>query len=177
MSKQLVVAYDECWPLWFETIREYLSRFLESVPVSIEHVGSTAVCGMCAKPIIDIIVVIKKESFLDVRLRLAKAGYVHQGDLGIVGREAFDLVDVDSKQNLPPHYLYVCSDDSDELMRQMRFRDFLRNSEEHRSRLSMLKMELARKYDGDRKQYMAGKAMMVKEITQLAEKHFADHRK
>jgi GrpB-like predicted nucleotidyltransferase (UPF0157 family) len=175
MRRQLVVDYDEQWPLWFDRIKEYLSRFLENVPISIEHVGSTAIPGMSAKPIIDIIVVIKKDNFDDVRRRLTKAGYVHQGDLGIVGREAFDLVDPDSKRNLPTHYLYVCGNESDELKRQMRFRDFLRNNKEHRDWLSQLKCELARKYKGDRKQYMAGKARMVKRITELAEKHFDDN--
>ena len=78
---------------WFSRrnyIKNELSNALGQLAVSIEHVGSTAVEGLSAKPIIDIDVVIEDYDKLDAVIdALGKIGYRHEGDLGILGREAF----------------------------------------------------------------------------------------
>lgn len=168
MSVTLVQPYDPAWPSQFEQMKAFLEAGLLDVDCVIEHVGSTAIPGMVAKPIIDIDVVIAPGAFPAVKARLEALGYVHQGDLGIPEREAFDLVNPDARSRLPDHHLYVCEDGAHELRRHLAFRNFMRRHPEWRERLSRLKQELCIAHENDRQAYMDGKADMVKEITNLA---------
>ncbi|MCP4645211.1 MAG: GrpB family protein [bacterium] len=164
----LVQPYDPAWPTWFERVKTFLAPGLPDSGCAVEHVGSTSVPGMVAKPIIDIDLVIKRGTFPDVKARLDALGYVHQGDLGVPGREAFDLVNAEAKARLPVHYLYVCETDAPELRRHLAFRDFLREHPEWCERLSQLKQALCVDHNNDRQAYMDGKAAMVRDITARA---------
>ena len=86
----VVLPYDEHWEHAFIQIKDEIQEALGSLALSIEHVGSTSVRGLSAKPIIDIDVVIKDYSLFDAVVRaLGEIGYHHEGDLGITAREAF----------------------------------------------------------------------------------------
>ena len=114
------MPYDEQWKHDFLQIKAELTIALGQLAIEIEHVGSTSVQGLSAKPIIDIDVVIEDYSRLEnVILALGKIGYRHEGDLGIAGREAFKY---DGKEHLRKHHLYVCPKDSQELKRHIAFR-------------------------------------------------------
>jgi len=164
----LVSEYDPAWPSWFLQIRELVAEKLGSYCLGIEHVGSTAVPGMTAKPIIDIVAVIECGMFQIVQALLDELGYRHQGDLGIQGREAFKLEDPGMSVRLPPHHLYVCPRESEELKRQVAFRDYLLVHPEWVLRLSELKRSLCEQHSADREAYAEGKSAMVQEITCLA---------
>ena len=168
MPVTLVQKYNPEWPSWFARIREVLEASLKGTCLTIEHVGSTSIPGMIAKPIIDIDIVIATGRFEDIRQKLAQLGYIHEGDLGITGREAFDLRDDELRSKLPPHHLYVCAEDSDELRRHLAFRDFLRGSPQYTQQLSQLKWDLAEEFDNDKEAYMEGKSDLVRQITALA---------
>lgn len=168
MTISLVQPYDPMWPSHFQQLKSFLESAMSDVECVIEHVGSTAVPGMMAKPIIDIVVVIVAGSLLQVKEQLQTLGYVHQGDLGIPKREAFKLVDAKAKHRLPEHHLYVCEQSVHELRKQLAFRDFMRQHSEWRERLNCLKRELCLKHDNDRQSYIDGKADMIEEITRLA---------
>ena len=168
MTNNLVQPYDPGWPLAFLKIKAFLDPFMAGVATAIKHVGSTAVPGMTAKPVIDVIIVIASGTFEEIKRRLELKGYFHQGDLGIIGREAFDLADADTKAVLPLHYLYVCEEGAYELRKQLAFRDFLRERSDWRERLSRLKLNLCVKHDNNRQEYINGKAEMVAHITKLA---------
>ena len=100
----VVVPYDPEWPARFETIRARIEPALDDVALAIEHVGSTSVPGLAAKPVIDIDVVVASPRVVPVAIeRLATIGYRHQGDLAVTGREAFW-----SPEGLARHNLYVC---------------------------------------------------------------------
>jgi GrpB-like predicted nucleotidyltransferase (UPF0157 family) len=74
----------------FEELRVTFSGLLGDMVSAIEHIGSTSVPGLAAKPIIDLDVLLTSAAYLpDTIRRLAALGYEHQGDLGIAGREAF----------------------------------------------------------------------------------------
>ena len=92
MSKRvIVIPYSEQWKTDFDTIKQYLLTAVKDIVISIEHIGSTSVEGLSAKPIIDIDIVIKDYSVLDTVVeRLATLGYIHEGNLGIKDREAFN---------------------------------------------------------------------------------------
>lgn len=162
-SKSVIVApYQAEWKDEFEKIKAYLSKNLEDCTLGIEHVGSTSVKGLSAKPVIDLDVIIEdQKKFETVKNRLECLGYFYQGDQGIADREAFRY---DGKTEFMAHHLYVCPKDSEELKRHLVFRDHLRSHKEDRDRYSSVKMEAAKKFPLDREQYMAYKSAVIKEI-------------
>jgi len=168
MSAVLVKEYDPKWPEWFETLRARIEPALAGVPHRIEHIGSTAVPGLTAKPIIDLDIILNRSVLPPAKERLAAIGYAHQGDLGVPDREAFNLPDEELKRILPPHHLYVCIAGAAALHDHLSFRDFMRKSPEWVQRLSSHKVRLCEQGRDDRQVYMDGKAEMVREISVLA---------
>lgn len=157
----VVLPYDESWKQDFIDIKTELSQALGEIAISIEHVGSTSVEGLAAKPIIDIDVVVKKEKINDVVSALNSIGYIHEGNLGIPGREAFTY---EGKEHLQQHHLYVCPEDSLELKRHLAFRDYLRAHPEAVNEYSKIKMEAAKLYPDDIDKYMEHKASVIEKI-------------
>ena len=89
-TKVTVLPYDSAWKTAFEEIRKEIEEVVGDLIVGMEHVGSTSVEGMSAKPCIDLDVIIPDYTVFDnVVDRLKVIGYFHEGDLGIPGREAF----------------------------------------------------------------------------------------
>lgn len=158
----VVLPYDEQWKQDFLKIKAELTDALGQLAIGIEHVGSTSVQGLSAKPIIDIDVVIKDYSMLeDVISALGTIGYRHEGNLGIVGREAFKY---DGKEHLKKHHLYVCPEDSPELRRHIAFRDYLRAHPEAVREYSRVKEEGAKKYPYDIERYIEYKSPFIEKI-------------
>ena len=162
MKKVIVVPYDEQWKQEFEKIKAELSRVLDDCVIAIEHVGSTSVEGLAAKPVIDIDVIIKDYNvFETVKERLAQTGYTHEGDLGIKERHAFKY---DEKPHLMKHHLYICPEYSEELKRHIAFRDYLRVHPEDRDWYGAVKLIAAERYPEDINSYMIAKSPCATEI-------------
>ncbi len=160
LRKIEVVPYDEGWPARFEEIREGLKSVLAGLCIGIEHVGSTSVPGLWAKPIIDIDVVISSRlMFPEVRDRLGTAGYAHRGNLEIPGREAFQR-----PEGTYPHHLYVCSVDTPNLHDHLVLRDTLRARPDFRNRYAAIKREMAALHPDDIDAYIDGKGPLIEEI-------------
>lgn len=107
-------GFAAAWKEAFERIKAPLWERLQTWLSAVEHVGSTSVEGLWAKPIIDLDLVLKEPGFFpQVKQELALLGYFHEGDLGIPQREAFAYQD---KPDLMAHHLYVCPPDSLELL-------------------------------------------------------------
>ena len=160
--KVTVLPYDEAWQAEFEAIRAEIADALGALAVEILHVGSTSVVGMWAKPCIDVDVVIRDASVLaDVIAALATVGYIHEGDLGIRGREAFQYAD---KPHLMVHHLYVCPSDSAELRRHRVFRDFLRSNPEAVEEYSAVKRAAARLFPDDIDGYIRYKSPCIEKL-------------
>jgi GrpB-like predicted nucleotidyltransferase (UPF0157 family) len=155
----VVEDYNPNWKYEFEKIQAGLMTVLTDV-IAIEHVGSTSVEGLAAKPIIDIDIVIE-DNFEEVKNQLGTIGYIHEGDLGISGREAFKYIDKDC---VMAHHLYVCNKNNEELHRHITFRDYLRNNKKERERYSLIKKEMAAKYPEDIDSYISGKQDVILEI-------------
>jgi GrpB-like predicted nucleotidyltransferase (UPF0157 family) len=173
MTVTLVEKYNPLWAASFEEIKEYLGIKVSQSCIKIEHVGSTSIPGMVAKPIIDLILVIEPGDFGKVKELLADVGYRHQGDLGIRDREAFELLNANTKNPIPKHHLYVCPSNCFELKKETAFRDFLKSNNEYAKQLSKLKWFLAETYNNNRQAYMEGKAALCQKITEIAlEKSF-----
>ena len=156
----IIQDYDARWPREFEIIRSRVASVLKEYAAVIEHVGSTAVPGLAAKPIIDIDVVLKSEDDLLFAIAaLASIGYMHRGDLGIAGREAFR-----APKDTFPHHLYVCLNEKSEFRRHIAFRDYLRTHPDVSSEYARLKRELASQFSSDREAFNNAKSAFVENI-------------
>jgi GrpB-like predicted nucleotidyltransferase (UPF0157 family) len=159
-----VVAYDPSWPGLFGELRDRVDVALVGVAHVTEHVGSTAVPGLDAKPIIDLDVVVPGDAAVGAAVEaLAAAGWQHQGNLGITGRDAF----------LPPadavyHHLYVVIAGSQSHRDHIDLRDFLRTHPVQAARYGSLKHRLAVLLKTDRSAYGDGKAEMISDLLRQA---------
>ena len=156
----IIVDYDPGWPELFEELRAPIASAIGDLAAAIEHVGSTAVPGLAAKPVIDIDVLLSSADGLPEAIeRLAALGYAYRGDLGVPGREAF-------RQALgqPAHHLYVCPPDSIEYRRHIAFRDHLRAYPESARRYGELKRNLAAEFRYERERYNTAKTEFVNNL-------------
>ena len=164
-KKVIVVPYDESWKSAFEKIKEEIMGALGDLIIGIEHVGSTSVEGLSAKPCIDIDVIIKDYSVFDVVVsKLEMIGYTHTGNQGIKDREAFKYSD---KPHLQKHHLYVCPQQSEELYRHITFRDYLRSTPEAVKQYGFVKETAAQLFPDDIEKYMEYKSPCIEELYEL----------
>ena len=142
----VIEKYNPKWEEQFLTIKGFLEKNITEY-ISIEHVGSTSIPGMNAKPVIDIDIIVEDTAqFLKLKEELSKIGYIHEGDYGIPGREAFDHANVPVNIN---HHLYVCVKDNAELMRHLKFREKLRANPELVDEYNKIKEEILAKVGND----------------------------
>ncbi len=143
-TNMVVVEYNKRWTEDFSLIKAELMKWI-SLPVIVQHVGSTSIPGMMAKPIIDIDIALENwADFEKVKKDLQKIGYEHEGDLGIKGREAFARTGAIYNEVLDKidHHLYVCSVENEEYKRHVLFRDYLRNHDDARDLYNKIKQEI-----------------------------------
>lgn len=167
----LIQEYQTQWNNDFQVIRSILDQALVGLNVSIEHVGSTAVPDLAAKPIIDIdIAFADNVRFAEIRSRLEHIGYFHNSNQGIRDREVF------KRDNAPKahpvldslaHHLYVCPVHSQELWRHLLFRDYLRKHTDARQEYQALKYRIAEEARQDRKNYAALKEIHAKAFVEM----------
>ena len=158
----IVLPYDGAWKSAFEDIKAEIESALGELIIGIEHIGSTSVEGMSAKPCIDLDVVIEDYSVFDaVVAKLASIGYIREGDLGIKDREAFKYVDM---PHLMAHHLYVCPKASDELRRHITFRDYLRSHPDAVKKYSTVKEKAAELFPNDLDGYIKYKSPCIEEL-------------
>ena len=156
----VIVDYDPSWPATYQQLRDRLAAALGPLVVTIEHVGSTAVPGLAAKPITDLDVVIADRADLPAIIeRLRPLGYHHEGDLGVPGREAFT-----TPAGAPPHHLYVCAAGTPALDRHLAFRDALRADPALAGAYGNLKHILAARLGGNRAGYTEAKSAFIEQV-------------
>ncbi len=169
--------YNPKWESEFCKLQAVIETAMEQLILSIEHVGSTSVKGLGAKPILDIDVVIEDYNVLpNVIKGLEKIGYFHQENWSFEGREAFGRKDIlvpwDGKSTIwMEHHLYVCNKDSKELARHLAFREYLRDHPEAIIEYEQLKKDLA-KNAKDRTNYSLGKTNFITKILEKAMKSY-----
>ncbi len=164
-TKHVIVEdYNPNWLTEFNKIKSELQTALKEKVISIEHIGSTSVFNLSAKPIIDIDIVIDN-NFLEVKSILENLDYTHEGHLGIIGREAFKY---SHKPHLMKHHLYVCHKDSIELKKHITFRNYLRTHPDDVKAYSDLKKALASKFPHDIDAYMLGKTSLIEDLYKKA---------
>ena len=153
----VVTDYDPSWASLFLTFRDALWPHVHDIAVGFEHVGSTAVPGLPAKPIIDMDIIVSDTRAASEAIgRLLPLGYVHRGEMGVSGRHAFF-----HPQDKPAHHLYVCLLGSVGLNNHRTFRDHLRTHPEDLLEYGRLKRELAARYPHDIDAYIDGKTSFI----------------
>ena len=154
-----VVDYSPEWSNHFATIVATLRKHPQMADVEIEHVGSTSVVGMTAKPVIDIdIIAQSSRQTRELIDALEELGYRHCGDLGITGREAFYSP---RNSKLAAHNLYVCIQGGIALRNHVLLRNLLREDANLRTQYSELKQSLAPKYPTNIYRYCEAKSDFI----------------
>jgi GrpB-like predicted nucleotidyltransferase (UPF0157 family) len=167
-AEPLVSAYDPGWPLEFERLRDRALSVVGDLAVAVEHVGSTAVPGLAAKPIIDLDVVVATADDVAPALdRLADVGYPSAGRSGVVS-----AVEGLAAPRWPPgearHHLYVVVAGSRAHRERVAFRDHLRTHQDTARRYGQLKAQAARRCAGDWERYTRLKHELVQSILRTA---------
>jgi len=157
-----VVSHQERWQEAFEDERRLLAEHLGALAIDVQHVGSTAVPGLEAKPVIDIAVALDGPSDLDeCRKRLCGLGYLDRGDSGADGGYLFVK---EREPNVRTHHLHVVTIDDPQWGAYLRFRDTLRANANLRDRYAALKQTLAAQFPEDRVGYTNGKASFIRHV-------------
>lgn len=153
-----VVDYDPAWPMLFATESERL-RTACPLPLRIEHMGSTAIPGLSAKPVLDILAGHPAGiAALEYVPCLESAGYVHRGDRGIPDHQFFRRGDPRA------YHIHLVAEDGGLWQDYLGFRDYLRANPEAARGYAELKQRLAVEFPRDREAYIQGKAAFVAEI-------------
>jgi GrpB-like predicted nucleotidyltransferase (UPF0157 family) len=159
-SKTILRAHDPRWATAFETEAVKLHSALGGVQVRLEHVGSTAVPGLLAKPILDIAVgYLDASETAEIQASLESAGYVFHGDEG----EAGGLLFIKRPESFRTHHLHVVAAGSHQWENYLAFRDALRSSRKLRIAYAGLKRRLAAQFPYDRLSYQDGKSPFIEE--------------
>ncbi len=174
----VVETYNSSWPLHFHLLHDFIWPHVCDIALSIEHVGSTSVPGLTAKPIIDVDIIIRDVKDLQpIVHKLSELGYIHQGNMGIDGRDSFSSAQVHathfvdgcsqpSPSKLFKHNLYVCIQHCLSLRNHLQFRDYLRFHGHERDNALLLeygelKLMLANRFSEDIHAYVEGKTHFI----------------
>ena len=161
----VVVEYNLEWNREFEKESALIKDVLGDNCIAIHHIGSTAVSGLAAKPIIDMMPVVKSLEAVDaVRDGLEALGYEYMGEFGIPGRRYMRKGGSERT-----HQVHVFrEDDRENIERHLAFRDYLRTHDDARDEYARLKKELAVKFPYDIDGYCDGKDEFVKRLEKIA---------
>ncbi|MBT3260755.1 GrpB family protein [bacterium] len=149
-----VLAYTPEWAKMFEAEKKSLEKLFGNQVVQIHHIGSTAIPGLAAKPIIDVLVEVQNIETIDkFNEEMKKQVYLPQGDFGISGRRFF----IKGTKIHRTHHIHIFQTGNPEIQKHLNFRDYMRQNPEEVVRYAKLKQNLARRFPHDIEKYMAGK--------------------
>lgn len=168
--KRGVLALQPYAPAWPDLYRQealQLRALLDPHIVDIQHVGSTSIPGMLAKPILDIAIQTASLSGVaHAEKILPSHGYVYRGEQGIPNRHLF------AKNNPITHHVHMMLPHCDNWQHQLLFRDYLLAFPETANQYAALKRQLFETVDGDRRAYSDGKKTFIKEVLDKAKAYF-----
>jgi GrpB-like predicted nucleotidyltransferase (UPF0157 family) len=154
-----VVDWSPEWGRQFDAVAVVLRDALAAVPSArVEHVGSTSVPGLAAKPVLDIDVIVEAPDVRAAVAALESVGHVHRGDLGVTGREAFHA------PGPPRRHVYVCTAGTTNVRNHLAVRDVLRSRADLREAYAEVKRALAADPGMDIDTYIAGKSAVLQRV-------------
>lgn len=153
------------WVDAFELERSNLKNLFGNTAIDIQHIGSTSIPGLVAKPIIDILMTVKSLSVVEnIRPTLENVGYEYRGN----GSDDRQILFAKGPEELRTHYLHITEHGSPVWNNDIAFRDYLRTHPETVSAYEKLKKKLATQYADKRGDYTAGKAEFIQSILKVA---------
>ena len=159
-----LVPYDPGWVVLFEEEKARLSRALGDLALDIQHVGSTAIPGGVAKPIIDIGIAVESFEAASVCVKpMEEMGYVYGGENGIPRRHYFNKYDPRST-----HHVHMFEITSQNWRDHILFRDYMRSHPEAVQAYTNLKLQLLEQFPTNREAYTEGKAEFISGIIETA---------
>jgi GrpB-like predicted nucleotidyltransferase (UPF0157 family) len=162
----VIVDYDEGWPGLFREVAEPIRAAMGDVALRIDHIGSTAIVGIGAKPIIDILISVESfEPFEAIRRPMEGLGYVWQADNPDLTKRFFREAPHTRRTHIHVHKIGTWQQ---QLV--LVFRDFLRADVAARNRYEAVKRELAAHYRDERSKYVVGKEPIIWETLAAATK-------
>ncbi len=170
MSQHITVTdYNPLWTKKFEEESILIKNIIADNCIAIYHIGSTSVTGLAAKPIIDIMVVVKSlEKVDDVAEDFLKIGYEYLGEFGIAGRRYLR-----KGGDERTHQIHIFqADDWNNIGRHLAFRNYMRTHKKERDEYAKIKIDLAHKFPYDIDGYCDGKENFVREMEELALSQF-----
>ncbi|MHB1128303.1 MAG: GrpB family protein [Bacillota bacterium] len=170
--KVIVAEYNPQWQVMYEVEAKNIREILGEELITIYHIGSTSVPGLKAKPIIDIMPLVRDVGVVDgFNEEMIKLGYEPMGEFGIPGRRFFRK-GVDHRT----HHLHIFQLDSVDIERHLAFCGYLREYPEDAKQYGELKQSLAERFPDDIEAYVAGKDGFVKNLEQKAVKWYRENR-
>ena len=164
----MVIPYQTHWPAVFATEQASILAALGTTALALHHIGSTAVPGLAAKPIIDLLLEVTDLSEFDTKAAaLASLGYIAKGENGISGRRYF-YRNTAPGSNQRSHHLHVFVRGAPQVGQHLTLRDYLRQNPGAAAEYSALKQRLARQFPSDTHSYQAGKDHFVTQLLQQA---------
>jgi GrpB-like predicted nucleotidyltransferase (UPF0157 family) len=159
-----LVPYDRRWPEDFERIRDKLQRLLAPYVMAIEHIGSTSIPGIAAKPLIDIDIILRSSADVPPATQiLLGENYEPRGN-----RYDDDVWVFMRRDGRPPERIYLCPPNNRTHERRLIFRDYLRTHPAEAAAYTALKVELAELHRHDGDHYTAEKRRFVDAIIEKA---------
>jgi GrpB-like predicted nucleotidyltransferase (UPF0157 family) len=159
-----IVSYDPNWPEAFEHEKTLLLSRIGDLVLDIQHVGSTAVFGLDAKPIIDIAVAVESIQLIsELRPSLHSLGYIDRGDSGDNGGYLF-IKEV--APEIRSHHLHIVAIDDQQWHNYLLFRDTLRSDQELHGKYAELKKSLEQRFARDRQGYTQAKHHFIRRVLQ-----------
>lgn len=160
----IIVDYNPQWPHMYEQEKSRIQDAIGEYLIDIQHVGSTAIPGLSAKPIIDIMPVIRNISLVEQCVKPLEAlDYLYKGELGIPGRHYFSKP-IDSSQTGRLYHLHMVEKGHDQWAMYQLFREYMLLHPESVREYDTLKRELAIQYGSDRAAYTEAKAPFIESI-------------
>jgi GrpB-like predicted nucleotidyltransferase (UPF0157 family) len=160
-----LVRYNPKWVEIYETEASALKKILRSHITGIEHVGSTSIPGMIAKPIIDIAVAVKDIGAVHEIIEIMESHkYIYRGEIGIPDRHLF----VKGSETIRTHHIHLMPITHYQWETHRLFRDYLINHPESAKEYEKLKLGLQRQYSTNREKYLEGKAEFIQTIIKNA---------
>jgi GrpB-like predicted nucleotidyltransferase (UPF0157 family) len=156
--------YSESWPILYEAEHQRLVSLFPGTFVNIQHIGSTSITGMIAKPIIDILAgVDSMETAYSIAAKLCSSGYTTSAEFNesLVDRQWF----MRWAKGRRTHHLHVVVHGSNAWVERLRFRDSLRSSAELAAEYAGLKIQMAATHTTDREAYTDAKSDFVNAVS------------
>ena len=162
----VLAPYDPAWPAAYRHEAATLTATLGDAFLSLEHIGSTAVPGVLAKPVIDMLAIASDVTALDTRSQdFVALGYQVMGEFGIPGRRYFRKDDPTGRRT---HQIHAFSRGAEETDRHLNFRDYLRAHPAVASAYAAVKRELVTKCIDDMACYSDGKTSFIRDVERKA---------